>query len=130
MTLVKKTFKKLSLVNTRKYPLRGHCLAPLGRQEDNVEKWSGAIFVIKFWSVTKTQIDEMTDENRDGTSDIGDYVNSILDIKNMHQLWQAVNLKPFKLEEFMLGFGKIPIFNVLVPAGQVFQIPENPLKWP
>ena len=44
-------------------------------KEDNVEKWSGAIFVIKFWSVTH----EMMDENTDGTSDIGDYANSILD---------------------------------------------------
>ena len=40
--------------------------------------------MIKFWSVTK-KCDETTKlrnyENTDGTSDIGDYVNSILDKK-------------------------------------------------
>ena len=43
-------------------------------KEDNIEKWSGAIFVIKFWSVTH----EMTDENMEETSDIDDNANSIL----------------------------------------------------
>ena len=36
----------------------------------------------------------------------------------MHQLWQAVILKPFKLEECILYFWKPPIFNNLVLAGQ------------
>ena len=47
-------------------------------KEDNVEKWSGAIFVIKFWSVTHAQ----NDGRKHGTSDIGDYANSILDEHN------------------------------------------------
>ena len=44
--------------------------------------WSGAIFVMKFWSVTKKcdGIKKVRKQgNTDGTSDIGDYVNSILD---------------------------------------------------
>ena len=37
---------------------------------------------------------------------------------NLHQLWQAVILKPFKLEECILHFWKPPIFINLVLAGQ------------
>ena len=36
----------------------------------------------------------------------------------MHQLWQAVVLKPLKLGECILYFWKPPIFINLVPAGQ------------
>ena len=53
-------------------------------KEDDVVEWSGAIFVIKFWSVTKKydeKCDEKCEENTDGTSDIGDYVNSSLDLE-------------------------------------------------
>ena len=45
--------------------------------KDNVVEWSGAIFVIKFWSVTETQ---NTETRTDGTTDIGDYVHSIIDV--------------------------------------------------
>ena len=38
-------FGKMFYIGTRKYPLRGYCLAP-----PEVVKWSGAIFVMKFWS--------------------------------------------------------------------------------
>ena len=38
--------------------------------------------------------------------------------KDMHQLWQAIILKPFKLEEYILHFWKPPIFINLVSAGQ------------
>jgi len=37
---------------------------------------------------------------------------------NLHQLWQAVILKPFKLEECILHFWKPPIFINLVLAVQ------------
>ena len=36
----------------------------------------------------------------------------------LHQLWQAVILKPLKLEECILHFWKPPIFINLVLAGQ------------
>ena len=36
----------------------------------------------------------------------------------MHQLWQAIILKPFKLEECILHFWKPPIFIDLVPTDQ------------
>ena len=36
----------------------------------------------------------------------------------LHQLWQAVTLKPFKLEECTLHFRNPPIFINLFPAGQ------------
>ena len=37
---------------------------------------------------------------------------------NLYQLWQALTLKPFKLEECILYFWKPPNFNNLVPADQ------------
>ena len=36
----------------------------------------------------------------------------------LHQLWQAVILKPLKLEECILHFWKSPIFISLVPTSQ------------
>ena len=36
----------------------------------------------------------------------------------LHQLWQAVILKPFKLEECILHFWKSPIFINMVPTSQ------------
>ena len=36
----------------------------------------------------------------------------------LHQLWQAVILKPLKLEECILHFWKSPIFINLVPTSQ------------
>ena len=36
----------------------------------------------------------------------------------MHQLWQAIILKPFKLAECILHFWKSPIFINLAPVGQ------------
>ena len=56
------------LVHTRKNPLRGFCLAPPGRR-------SGQNSEVRQKSVTN----EQKHENTEGTSDIGDYVNSSLD---------------------------------------------------
>ena len=47
---------------------------------------------------------------------------------NLHQLWQAVILKPFKLEECILHFWKLPIFINLVLAGQDHTYVLNALK--
>ena len=51
--------------------------SPFGeaKEDNNVEKWSGTIFVMKFWSVTHAR----NDGRKHWTSDIGDYANSILD---------------------------------------------------
>ena len=44
-------------------------------KEENVVEWSGAIFVMKFWSVIELQ----KQGNMDRTKDMSDSVNSILD---------------------------------------------------
>ena len=46
----------------------------------------------------------------------------------LHQLWQAVILKPFKLEECILHFWKPPIFINLVVAAQGYSYILNTLK--
>ena len=45
-----------------------------------------------------------------------------------HQLWQAVVLKPFKLEECILHFWKPPIFINLVLADQGYSCVLNTWK--
>ena len=49
-------------------------------KEDNVVEWSGAISVknSEVWQKSVTKLRNY--ENTEGTSDIGDYVNSILDL--------------------------------------------------
>ena len=51
----------------------------------------------------------------------------------LHQLWQAVILKPFKLEKCALHFWTPPIFISLVPTGQgyccVLNTWKSVLKW-
>ena len=46
----------------------------------------------------------------------------------LHQLWQAVILNPFKLEECILHCWKPPIFIDLVPAGQAYSWVLNTWK--
>ena len=48
-------------------------------KEDNVIEWSATIFVMKFQSVTEWWNEEFKETQTDGTTDIGDSVNSILD---------------------------------------------------
>ena len=48
-------------------------------KEDNVIEWSATIFVMKFQSVTEWWNDKFMETQTDGTTDIGDTVNSILD---------------------------------------------------
>ena len=48
---------------------------------------------------------------------------------NLHYIsWQAVILKPFKLEEYVFDFWKPPIFINLVAAGQGHSCILNALK--